>query len=207
MKNKVKKINESITESAISPLTYIVFIDASVALENSRGYLKIIFPEKPPSEIKVWFRPLINSQSYGQVSDKLKSVSSRFSNNPSLKALFNSLQQIISSSYPESEKEQHEKDIELVIRRISVYIKRKLTESDISVLEEMMSELNTITESISGEIDNQVESLGIAEEEPIEDEEPDDKKEKVESKINERLKNKLRKKIKEIIRTHLFNNR
>ena len=56
MKNKNKKINESITESAISPLSYIIFIDAATSIENSRGYLKMMFTDQPPSSIKTWFR-------------------------------------------------------------------------------------------------------------------------------------------------------
>jgi hypothetical protein len=198
---KHKKINESITESAISPLTYIIFIDAATAIENSRGYLKTMFSDQTPSSIKIWFRPLINSKSYDEVSDKLKAISTRFSNNPSLKALFNSLEKIKSSSYPESDREQHENDIELLIKKISVFIKRKLSDSDVSVMEIILTELNAVTESVSREIDNQLDTLSVAEDIP---DEPVDKKQKSEGKVNERMKNKLRKKIKEIIRTHLF---
>lgn len=206
MKQKNKKINESITESAISPLTYIVFIDAGSVIEGSRGYIKMMFPDQTPSAIKTMFRPLINSDAYGEVADSLKGIASRFSNNPALKALFNTLKKIKSSSYSESDKEQHENDIELLIKRISVFIKRKLTEEDVSVLEMVLSEINTVTESISKEIDNEVESFAVTEEEP-ESIETDEPKIKKEIKVNERLKNKLRKKIKEIIRTHFIHNK
>jgi hypothetical protein len=207
MRKKIKKINESITESAISPLTYIVFIDAGSAVDGLRGYLKMIFPDQTPSAIKMMFRPLINSKSYDNVKDPLKGISSRFSNNPSLKALFNTLQKVKASSYSETDRDQHENDIEMVIKRISVFIKRKLTEDDVKVLETILSEINTVTESISKQIDNQVESLAIPEESPEEapeEMEADSPKRKTEIKVNERLKNKLRKKIKEIIRTHLI---
>ena len=203
MKQKNKKINESVTESAISPLTYIVFIDAGSVIEGSRGYIKMMFPDQTPSAIKMMFKSLVNSNSYGEVSDSLKGISSRFSNNPALKALFNTLKKIKSSSYAESDREQHENDIELLIKRVSIFIKRKLTEEDVSVLEMVLSEINTVAESISREIDKEVELLLVKSEEParIEVDEP---KSKTEIKVNERLKNKLRKKIKEIIRTHLF---
>jgi hypothetical protein len=205
MKNKNKKINESITESAISPLSYIIFIDAATSIENSRGYLKMMFTDQPPSSIKTWFRPLTNSKSYDEVSDKLKAISTRFSNNPSLKALFNSLEKIKSSSYAESDREQHENDIELLIKKISLFIKRKLSESDVSVMETILTELNSVTESVSKEIDNQLDSLAIVA--PEEPSEPVEKKQKSEVKVSERIKNKLRKKIKEIVRTHLFTNK
>jgi hypothetical protein len=210
MKNK-KRINESITESAISPLGYIIFVDAASAIAGERlSYLKTMFPSETPDVIKNWYSNLTGSKSYGDVKDKLRAIGSRFSNNPSLKVLFNSLAKIKKSSYAEEDKESHENDIELIIKRISVYIKRKLTEEDIKVLETIVEEINSVVEEVSQKIDDEIESMATATEE-VPEEEPEEEKEeekpKTEVKVNERLKNKLRKKIKEIIRTHLFTNR
>ena len=207
-----KKVNESITESAISPLGYIIFIDAAASVAGDRlGYVKMMFPSETPDIIKRWYSILSNSQKYPDVQDKLKAIGSRFSNNPSLKVLFNSLAKIKKSSYAEEDKESHENDIELLIKRISVYIKRKLTENDISVLESIVEEINSVVEKVSQKIDDEITSMAtpteeIPEEEP-EEEETEEEKPKTEIKVNERIKNKLRKKIKEIIRTHLFSNK
>lgn len=213
MKKVKKKINESITESAISPLGYIVFIDASSSIEGARGgYLKIMFPSDTPDVIKNWFRPLVSSKSYADVKDKLQSIGSRFSNNPSLKALFNSLAKLKSSSYSEEDKESHENDVEMIIKRISIYIKRKLTDADIQVLEELVEDINSVVEDVSKKIDDEISALAEPteskpEEEPTKKGKKEKEEPKTEIKVNERLRNKFRKKIKEIVRTHLMKNR
>ena len=212
MKKVKKKINESITESAISPLGYIIFIDAANSIEGARGgYLKMSFPSETPDVIKNWFSPLVSSKSYDDVKDKLRSIGSRFSNNPSLKALFNSLAKLKSSSYSEEDQESHENDVELIIKRISTYIKRKLTDADIKVLEELVENINSVVEAVSKKIDDEISSLAEPtestpekEEEPTKKEKKEKEEPKTEIKVNERLRNKFRKKIKEIIRTHLF---
>lgn len=211
MKKIKNKINESITESAISPLGYIIFIDASSAIDGSRSsYLKMMFPSDTPDVIKNWFSPLVNSKSYGDVKDKLQAIGSRFSNNPSLKALFNSLAKLKSSAYAEEDKESHENDIELIVKRISIYVKRKLTEADIKVLETLVEDINSIVEDVSKKIDDEISALAEPtesksdEKEPTKKEKKDKEEPKTEIKVNERLRNKFRKKIKEIVRTHLM---
>jgi hypothetical protein len=195
MKSK-KIIKESISESAISPLSYIVFIDASVSTDRGRGYLKMMFPNENPDTIRSWHKSLINASNYKSEKENLQAISSRFSNNPSLKTLVISLQKILSVSYPENEKDRHESDIQSMIQKISGFIKRRLTDKDAKLLETFVSELNSASEKISIKMDEDVAKLAVSETEP---------EKKDESKINERLKNKFRKKIKEIIRTHLFN--
>lgn len=211
MKNKKKKLNESITESAVSPLGYIIFVDASSAIGGSRtSYLKMMFPSETPDVLKNWFRPLMSSKTYDEVKDSLQAISSRFSNNPSLKALFSSLAKIKKASYPAEDKESHENDIELLIKRISVYVKRKLTEDDIKVLESIVEELNSVVENVSQKIDDEISALATTEDVPEEEpesEEAEEEEPKTEIKVNERVRNKLRKKIKEIVRTHLMKNR
>ena len=210
MKIKKKKINESVAESAISPLSYIIFIDADTATDSKKGYLNIMFPSETPDVIRGWFRAILDSKDYSKSKDTFAAIGSRFSTNPSLIVLFKGLAKLKSQSFTESEKEQHESDIQTMIRKISIFIKRKLTEEDTEILESMLEELNGVSEKISKKIDDELEQNMVSEEVP--EEEPKEKEEKEEEpkteiKVNERLKNKLRKKIKEIVRTHLFNNR
>lgn len=200
-KNK-KVLKESITTSAISPFSYIVLIDCISAIDKNRGYIQMIFPNESLDVIRGMFRKVFDSQNYAKSKESLQSISSRFSNNPALKVLFQSLRKLKSASYPMAEKESHEKDIQTIIEKISTFIKRRLTDEDDKILENLLSEINHVSERISKKINDEVLSLGIKEEEPIE--EPKDTKQKTEVKVNERIKNKLRKKIKEIIRTHLI---
>lgn len=200
-KNK-KILKESITSSATSPFSYIVLIDCINAIDKNRGFIQMIFPNESLDTIRSMFRKVFDSQNYNQSKEALQSISSRFSNNPALKVLFQSLRKLKSASYPMAEKESHEKDIQTIIEKISTFIKRRLTDEDDKILETMLSEINHVSERISKKIDDEVLSLGITEE-PIE--EPKEKKEKTEGMVSERLKNKLRKKIKEIIRTKLIN--
>lgn len=197
MENK-KNIREGISESAISPLTYIVFVDSFTCIDKSRGYLKMLFPSETPDTIRTWYKSLINSPQYASEKEKLQAVSSRFSNNPSLKALINSLQKLVSMSYVETQKDSHEDDIQSMIQKISIFVKRRLTDQDDVILQNFLSELNSATEKISNKLDNDIAKLSTPE---------DESEKKDESKISERMKNKLRKKIKEIIRTNLISNR
>lgn len=197
MKNK-KNIIEGISESAISPLTYIVFVDSFTCIDRSRGYLKMLFPNETPDTIRTWYRSLINSPKYASEKEKLQAVSSRFSNNPSLKALINALQKLVGMSYIESQKDSHENDIQSMIQKISNFVKRRLTDQDDIILEAFLSELNSATERVSNKLDDDISKLATPEDEP---------EKKDESKISERIKNKLRKKIKEIVRTHLMTKR
>jgi len=197
MKNK-KKIREGISESAISPLTYIVFVDSFNCIDRSRGYLKMLFPSETPDTIRTWYKSLINSPKYTSEKEKLQAVSSRFSNNPSLKALINSLQKLVSMSYIETQKDSHEDDVQSMIQKISNFVKRRLTDQDDTILQNFLSELNSATEKISDKLDDDIAKLATPENES---------ETNSESKISERVKNKLRKKIKEIVRTHLMTKR
>lgn len=197
MKNKKTILKESISETAISPLSYIVFIDSANAIGGKNGYVKIMFPSETTNNITGWFRSLIKAENYRKNKDKLDALSSRFSNIPSLKVLFTSLNKLKSASFAQEERDQHEADIQSLIQKISVFIKRRLTEEDDVLLKELLSEINSIGESILKKIDSEIENNEVK----------SDKKQKSPKKevvVSERLRNKFRKKIKEIVRTHLF---
>lgn len=205
MKKIKKKITESIAASATSPLSYIVFIDAINCIDKVRGYIKMIFPQTDTEIVKSWFKKLIASDALKPNEENLRAISSRFNGNPQLKGLFLTLEKIKSMPYTESEQESHEKDIQKLIEKIGAYIKRRLTNEDFEVLEQLTSEVNHVSEKVGSTIDDDVAKLmSIEEPEP---EKEDKKSEKTESKISERLRNKFRKKIKEIVRTHLLNNK
>lgn len=206
MKKTKRKIKESISASATSPLSYIIFIDSMNCIDKVRGYVKMIFPQSDLEIVKSWFKKVLTSDSYKANEESLRAITSRFSGNPQLKGLFLTLEKLKSMPYTESEKESHEKDIQKLIEKIGAYIKRRLTNEDFAVLDEMTSEINHVSEKVGAMIDDDVAKL-MSVEEPEPEPEKKDKDAKTESKINERLKNKLRKKIKEIVRTHLMMNR
>jgi len=192
MKSK-KLIKESITVSAISPMSYIVLVDVSNVIERNKNLLQFIFPNENANTIRSWFNKFADSDEYKQTSEKLQSISSRFSGNPTLKVLYKSLDTLKSNAYTAEEKEAHEADIRKVIEKIGLFIKKRLTDEDFEVLEIVLSRLNSVAENLSKKIDTQIENMAS-------------KEEKNEVVVNERLKNKLRKKIKEIVRTHLISN-
>jgi hypothetical protein len=152
--------------------------------------------------IRSWFKKLFSSDNYKANEEKLQAISSRFAGHPQLKGLFLTLDKVKSMPFLEAEREQHEKDIQRLIEKISLFIKRRLTDDDIQVLESLTSEINHVAEKITEKLDDDISTV-MTKEEPApttkKDEEP-----KTEIKVNERVKNKLRKKIKEIIRTHLI---
>jgi hypothetical protein len=206
MKKTKRQIKESIAASATSPLSYIVFIDSMNCIDKVRGYIKMIFPQSDSEIVKSWFKKVLSSDTYKANEENLRAITSRFSGNPQLKGLFLTLEKIKSMPYTESEKESHEKDIQKLIEKIGAYIKRRLTNEDFDVLDQLTSEINHVSEKIGNMIDDDALKL-MSVEEPEPEPEPDNKdkkSEKNESKISERLRNKFRKKIKEIVRTHLM---
>ena len=97
---KKKIIKESISESAISPFTYIVLIDALSLAEKGKGNILYLFPNESPSSIKSMFKKLFNSDSYRQGKDNLQSISSRFYNNATLISLYKALNSLKTMPHP-----------------------------------------------------------------------------------------------------------
>ena len=202
MKRKILK--ESISESAASPFTYIVLIDALNLKEKGRGIINYMFPKENSEVIKSWFKKLYQSDLYKEKKGNLQSIASRFYNNANLIALYKAVNGLKNMPYTESDKEIHEEDIQKLVFRISGFIKRRLSSDDDESIEIFVRELNHVAERVSEKIQIEVDAMVQKETEtfPV-DEKP--KKEKGMG-VSERLKNKLRKKIKEIIRTHLLSN-
>jgi hypothetical protein len=203
MNKQKKRVNEAISASASSPFSYIVLIDAINCISKNRGYIKTIFASVDLEMLKSWFKKLFSSDAYKANEEKLQAISSRFAGHPQLKGLFITLDKIKSMPFLEAEREQHEKDIQRLIEKISLFIKRRLTDEDIQVLESLTSEINHVSEKITQKLDDDISSV-MTVEEPAPKPKEDEEKPKTEIKVNERIKSKLRKKIKEIIRTHLI---
>ena len=73
--NKKKQVNESISSSAISPISYIILIDAANIIEKGRGFLSYIFPNENTTTLKLLFRKMQISDAYKETKDKLQSLS------------------------------------------------------------------------------------------------------------------------------------
>lgn len=204
MRNIMKKkiIKESISESAASPFTYIVLIDALNLAEKGKGIINYMFPKENSEAIKGWFKKLYQSDAYREKKDNLQSISARFYNNANLIALYKAVNGLKSMSYIESDKEKHEESIQKLINRISGFIKRRLSPEDDESIEVFVTELNHIAERVSEKIQIEVDSM-LQKEEPV----PDENKKEKGADVSERIKNKLRKKIKEMVRTHLIGSR
>ena len=204
---KKRIIKESISESAASPFTYIVLIDALNLSEKGKGVINYMFPKENTEIIKSWFKKLYQSDSYRSQKDNLQSISERFYNNANLIALYKAVNGLKTMSYVQADKEKHEESIQKLINRISGFIKRRLSPEDNESIEVFVQQLNHIAEKISEKIQIEVDSM-LQKEEPIPVPDEEKKEEpKTEIKVNERLRNKLRKKIKEMVRTHLIGSR
>ena len=208
--SRKKQLKEAISAGALSPLGYSVLVDASNVLEKKRGLIRSMFPSTNSTIIKKWFSKIALSDKYGESKEKLMALGSRFSDMAALKVLYKSLNALKSTPLPEAEKEQREKDIQKMIDRIGLFIRKRLTDGDAELIEKFTNSINSVANNIAGEIDNELQnSVQSPEpEKPIEEPKKEPakpiEKPKVESKVNERLKNKLRKKIKEIVRTHII---
>jgi len=196
-----KQLKEAISAGAISPLGYSVLVDASNVLENKRGLIKSMFPSTNSAIIKKWFSKISLNDKYGESKEKLMALGSRFSDMVALKVLYKSLNALKSTPLPEAEKEQREKDIQKIIDKIGLFIRKRLTDGDAELIEKFVNVINNVANNIAGEIDSELKlSVQSPEEEkPKAEPKEEPKKEpvkpieapKVEGKVNERLKNKI----------------
>lgn len=192
-----KQLKEAISTGALSPLGYSVLVDASNVLEKKRGLIRSMFPSTNTANIKKWFLKISLNDKYGESKEKLMALGSRFSDMAALKVLYKSLNALKSTPLPEAEKEQREKDIQKMIDKIALFIRKRLTDDDAELIEKFANVINNVANSIAAEIDSELQASVQSPEEEKPKEEP--KKEptkpieapKVEGKVNERLKNKI----------------
>jgi hypothetical protein len=211
-----EKIQEELDDSNIKFLKYFSVIDSTEILENNRAMMSYLFPQVKMQKLLQWYSPVAESSEYQNkdIRSKLESICSRFYGDGTLKVLYRSLNQLISMTYMEPDKVSHDKDIVKLIKKISIYIQQRLTDSDKEAVEKLSSAFETVASTISDKIDSIVlNSMNNGKEEPEEKEseketsdapkgeEGDVEEPKKENKISEYYKRRLSKKIREMVRT------
>jgi hypothetical protein len=172
-----------------------------------------LIPNIKLQKILQWYQSLSESENYGNKDNrtKLESISSRFYDDGTLKILYKSLRQLITMPYTEPDKVSHEKDVKKMIKKISIYIQQRLTDSDKELFEKIESDLNDATKNLSDKIDSIVlSSMGSSEESESEEENASSEDQtdgeqseepKKENKMSEYYRRRLSKKIREIVRS------
>ena len=117
----------------------------------------------------------------------------------------------MTTSFSEEERGQRESDVNKLVRKISLYIKNKLTEEDSEILDSVFEALEKtalITKSkIIADLDRHMELTDASDDDDVEKKddvektEKDDEEPKKESLHDNFHKRKLKKKIREMIRT------
>jgi hypothetical protein len=206
-------IKEDLDESNEKFLKYLILIDSTEILQNNRGMIFHLIPNIKLQKVLQWYKSLSESENYGNKDNrtKLESISSRFYDDGTLKILYKSLRQLITMPYTEPDKVSHDKDVKKMIKKISIYIQQRLTDSDKELFEKIESDLNDATKNLSDKIDSTVlSSMGSSEESESEEENPssDDQTDseqseepKKENKMSEYYRRRLSKKIREIVRS------
>jgi hypothetical protein len=209
---KPNYIKEDLDESNEKFLKYLILIDSTEILQNNRGMIFHLIPNIKLQKVLQWYESLSESENYGNKDNrtKLESISSRFYDDGTLKILYKSLRQLITMPYTEPDKVSHDKDVKKMIKKISIYIQQRLTDSDKELFEKIQSDLNDATKNLSDKIDSIVlSSMGSSEESnqkenPPSDDNNDDQQSqepKQENKMSEYYRRRLSKKIREMVRS------
>jgi hypothetical protein len=202
---KPNYIKEDLDESNEKFLKYLILIDSTEILQNNRGMIFHLIPNIKLQKILQWYQSLSESENYENKDNrtKLESICSRFYDDGTLKILYKSMRQLITMPYTEPDKISHDKDIKKMIKKISIYIQQRLTDSDKELFEKIESDLNNATKNLSDKIDSIVlSSMGSSEESAPEEEETQSSEEpKKENKMSEYYRRRLSKKIREIVRS------
>lgn len=215
---KNKPIKEELDVTTLSLFKYMAVIDMMEVLKNNRSMMNYVFTEKKPEEIRAWFRYLYDSKAYndGDLKKKLMSLSSRMYGDEKIKTLYKVLNKILTSPFSEDGRDEREADVKRLMRKISIYVKNKLTDDDKESVDRAFAYLDVVSRTIK---DNMMQLLDrhmeVDKSEP-KDEDPDtekapskkdvesDEKPKKESLYDNFYKRKLKKKIREMIRTAII---
>ena len=122
---------------------------------------------------------------------------------------------MINTGFSEEDREQRESDVNKLVRKISIYIKNKLTDADIESLDTVFASLDKtasiVTAKIMSELDRYMElpnSPDDTDKKPnkldVEKSEEDGEEPKKEALHDNFYKRKLKKKIREMIRTAIL---
>lgn len=209
---KPNYLKEELDEPNEKFLKYIVFVDSAEILQNNRGMIFNLIPDVKLQKILKWYQTFAESEEYSKKENrsKLESISSRFYGDGTLKILYKSLYQLITMSYIEPDKVSHDKDIKKMIKKISIYIQQRLTDSDKEVFDAVSPALNDAAQNLSDKIDSTILNSMSSDEEKEKDENPetddnlDGEQPKKEGKMSEYYKRRLSKKIREMVRSAII---
>lgn len=155
MRTRKKKImKEAISASSTGPLKYVAFVDAASYITRGNGLMTMLVGTGTGPEISKWYRKLSASEEYKSKAGEFKSLSSRFSTNPSLKTMYIALNKIKAKGQAAEDKTQIEKDMQLVIAKIGRIISSKLTDEDKELFETVSSYLDSIAGNLAGKLDS-----------------------------------------------------
>lgn len=209
-------IKEELHQDFKRYLKYLLLIDIVEVLENNRGMIMYLFSDVKLQKLLTWFAGIKETEFYGnkENKNKLTSISTRFYNDDTLKLLYRSLNKVLTSSFPEEERSQRESDVNKLTRKISLFIKNRLTDEDMEMLDavfeilektssivkaKVVSNLDRYMELPNTDDDNDTEAKADVEKTEKDEEEP--KKESLHDSFHKR---KLKKKIREMIRTAIL---
>lgn len=221
MKNNTELLKEELGITTTSLFKYFALIDSMEILENNRGMLLYLFPEMKMEKIRSWYRYLYDSDLYSnkELKKKLTELSSRFYGDETLKLLYRSLNKLISTTFPEADRAEREADVRRLVKKITVYIKNRLTDDDKNTVETAFPLLDSVSKTITKNLINsldthterpkEVDDSDEDYEEPVSkkdasDEEEAGKEPKKEALHDNFYKRKLKKKIREMIRTAII---
>lgn len=210
-------IKEELHQDFKRYLKYLLMIDIVEVLENNRGMIMYLFPDVKLQKLLTWFAGIKETEFYGnkENKDKLTSISSRFYADDTLKLLYRSLNTILTSSFSEEERGQRESDVNRLTRKISLFIKNKLTDEDMEILDSAFEVLEKTASIVKAKVVSNLDRYmelpdaqkGDEEEKDkkdVEKTEEDDEEPKKESLHDSFHKRKLKKKIREMIRTAIL---
>lgn len=204
-------LKEALDESNDKFLKYFALIDSTEILQNNRAMLYYLLPDVKLQKLLQWYDSFSKSEEYTKKENrsKLESICSRFYGDGTLKILYKSLSQVIQMPYTEPDKVAHEKDIKKLIKKISLYIQQRLTDSDKEVVEAIFPALLEATSKLSDKIDSIVlDKMTSPEEESEKEEEKSEDGEssesKPEKKMSEYYRRRLNKKIREMVRSAII---
>lgn len=209
-------IKEELHQDFKKYIKYLLMIDIVEVLENNRGMIMYLFPDVKLQKLLTWFAGIKETEFYAnkENKDKLTSISTRFYNDDTLKLLYRSLNKVLTSSFPEEEREQRESDVNKLTRKISLFIKNRLTEEDMELLDSVFEVLEKTSSIVKAkvisnldrymELPNADKDDDEENKDDVEKTEKDEEEPKKESLHDSFHKRKLKKKIREMIRTAIL---
>lgn len=171
MRNKKQMLKEDITITAATQFKYLVFIDASSYIQRGNGLMTNIFRDMGAPKIAKWFRSLAASSEFKEHANDFKSITTRFAGNSSLRVLLVALMKIKSKEITQDNSASIEKDITIILGKISKHISSKLSDQDQELFDSVSKYINVIAATAAKTL-----SAAIQPSEPEPAEEPTDDK-------------------------------